>query len=223
MSADELLAEIAAKRAEMPGAPLKEVLVALMGDAATTWKRLAMFGTVHSLGFHYPYRVFMLSWRDSPSTKYFDKLVAAIEAGKLDADFRSLIIDVGYKPRDLPSATMVRRLRVVTGEIPMFLPDPTRGVIGHDGGWYGRAKLWQLLWLDAFGMTAPKISKLLTTKSEEYWNGWRDAGASEGEIAEWRAKEKPLHRNRIWRIRAKAYNDLVAKIEPLLQPTAAAA
>ena len=158
MSADELLAEIAAKSAEVPAAPLKEVLVALMGDAAATWKQLAMFGTVHSLGFHYPHRVFSLSWRDSPSTRYFDKLVAAIEAGKLDADFRSLIIDFGYKPRDLPSATMVRRLRVVTGEIPLFLPDPTRGVIGHDGGWYGRAKLWQLLWLDAFGMTAPKIS-----------------------------------------------------------------
>ena len=68
-----------------------------------------------------------------------------------------------------------------------------------------------------------EISEALTLKSESFWHRWREAGATRDEIAEWRAQEKPLHRNRIWRIRAKAYNDLVAEIEPLLQPTAAAA
>ena len=152
MSADaELLAEIAAKRAEMPGAPLKAVLGALIADAAATWKKIAKFGTVSALGLLYYRRHFVYGWNEQP---FFDKLIGALEMPEsLDIDLRGLILHAGLKPSEMPAPHMVRRLRVISGEIPRFLPNPTRGAIAE------RSQLWELLWRDACGDTAPKSPK----------------------------------------------------------------
>jgi len=171
-------------------------LQALIQDAASTWKSIANLGSVRGTGFVYPFRAFHRL--ASPHGDFFEKTVAAIEAPEsLGINITALVASTGQKPMKLPAPEIVRRLRVVTAELPILIrPTANRG-IGSD-----REGLWRLLWLDAMGLTAPKIAKGLQPNFDP--------------------DSEPLKRDRIWKLRAKVYKQLASAIAPTIPERKAA-
>jgi hypothetical protein len=78
----------------------------------------------------------------------------------------------------------LRRFAIAVSRIrPMIAPVAKKGP-GADV-----EMLWLILWLDASGMSAPRNAFILS-----------------------RGKHKPLHRDRIWKLRAAVYKQLAAKL-----------
>jgi hypothetical protein len=213
----ELLSEISQKQRETPGASLKAVAQALARDAAMTCAALATFDRVTPGWIFYPHRCFKSAECYQRQYAHFANLVSAIETpDKVGTNFRALIAAAGYQPKDMPSATMARRLRVVTGAMPRLLPPPKSKGIGSDS-----AKVWDLLWREARGDMAPKIAEAL--RPEFVWVDWLSDSENLAQRAEHERDNLPVKRNQIWRLRDWAYDGIVANVERLQAQQAAAA
>jgi hypothetical protein len=187
----ELVGILKIKQSEMPSAPLKLVLQELVKDAAKTCTQLAKYDYESRYCGALLYYKRLYSRRIDPRRAFFDKLIAAVENPEnLGLNIKALVTASGLKPGDMPAPEMARRLRVITSTIAPLLPEKSRGIAAD------KTRLWELLWYDASGVSAPSIAKMLG-----------------GDV----------NRNQIWRLRDWAYDALVAKLEPLLNTSTAAA
>ena len=235
---NELLqSEIPKKRSDLgPDAPLKRVLQSLMADAGKGFRSLQWFALKRPFAARrYSDRLFAPEGFEDPDRSFFDQIVASVERSSADnliTKVRDLIAEDSELAREatffqrkapsLPTADQARRLRVMTGSIPGLLPVYLfRRGIGND-----RYKVWQLIWIHACGtLDAPEIAKRLRPKFDplleqltaRQFDGKR---LSDAELKQAKAdhyKANPVvNRNQIFRIRDRAYDALVKRIEPLL-------
>jgi hypothetical protein len=186
----EILKQVSGKQQELGAdVPLNEVVAALLRDAVATWKEICLLVTLGGAGAVYPNRVFArrLMVNAQRADNFCATVIEAIESGAIE-NVRALVRAAGLKPRKLPSAEAVRRLRVVTAELPPYLRGVTNRGLGADG-----FAMWRLLWFDALGMTAPKIAMALFNSDPEAL--------------------EPVQRVQIWRLRRKALAKIAAGIE----------
>ena len=144
-------------------APLPERLASLLREAADTFKQVAALGTVGLSGLRYPYRRFIRG--ETEHDRFFAKAVSAMETpDTVGLNIAGLIQLAGSKPRELPTPAMVRKLRIVTAEMPTLLRPIAKRGVGAD-----LYALWRLLWADAMGTTAPKIGKTFNIERNQVW------------------------------------------------------
>jgi hypothetical protein len=218
-----LAAEVTAKQCELGGASIESALEAILRDAATAWKALEPLGTVGGAGHTYPDRAFLRFATDG----FFDKLILAIEErDAATATLDALLRYAGVKRRQLPAPELTRRLRVVTATLPCLIqPIKSRG--------YGSRpySLWQLLWLDACGVTATKIATEIRPRFDpiKYRQDAFDfflPRPTDEKVEEARLdheKEFPLvKRDRIWKLRKALYENLAARLAPAIKEIDAA-
>jgi hypothetical protein len=172
------------------GTPIESVLEVLVRDSAQAWKLLGLYCPPGAVA--YRDRVFARADQIADTDcRLFARLVASVEsssANNIPRMLTEVVRRAGIKTAlgTLPTPAACRRMRVVTGTLPLYLPVSTRGV-GNV-----RSHLWRLLWMDALGVTAPKIARALQFSERE-----------------------PVRRGQIWRLRKKAYSGLAARLGAL--------
>lgn len=208
----DFFAEVRAKHDELLDQQLKEVLKALLVDAAETFKKIEVLDPSPAAR-AYPFRALIVGqWRAPVLEKYIERLETSMS---LNADIDHLIRDHGLEGRQLPTilAASARRLRVVTAVMPNLVSGGQRGDTRTR-----QARRWQAMWLYASGMKARSVRHIGTDKRTEV-TGWAQLLRRNPDPA------RPIsesERTEAFKTLNMIYSEIAAEVERLIVPLAAA-
>src|ERR1035437_815054 len=203
---DALLRELAAKQAEIgKEQPLEAVLLELIREAAEIWSRLseAIFmlnicdPAEVKISFLYANRALWMPDHDRRRAMKFARIAEQFETCVIGAGIRELAHlahgsarkRFGSRKRrlvDIPSPAEVRRLRIVTEELPRWVCPTGKGRIKKS-----QLQQWRMLWRFGLGMKATAIANGLrarrkngqSRRAESNATMYRGRKAALGELA----------------------------------------